>query len=697
MKKPISKQILSAVTSVFFTVTYTLPSFSICTQAIDNLVKPIEEWTSSAVPADAVMDTAEDEAGSRYPAVLLAGKNGHAPDGTPLVVKDDLAQTLQNYTDTYAMGIASQFSVFVEGDFTVTDSDTEGRVAVGGDLTFALPWGTSYSFGKGDYDNRKDLRDVIGNSGFAHIIMNGNLVGNSTFDETYFNQDGWDLNAGMLNRILVINEDDLTEAKTHLNGIDTYVNGNTVGDGWRRLCQAQTYPVQLFDFDEQFALLRDRTQALDNTAQKEGTPVSFETDGAGLVHAVFDAGMLGKTEDNVYFYIPDEDVETFRTTTVVEFRNIPNLSSPHTLYTQDGEETSWNYANIVVDIPKDGIISLGDVTNEKNHGEKYTVVNDTWVSNQPNSSALNNEAGTASILYNMPNAEEVRFSANFQGTVFAPNAKATDEQTALNNGGHGHLSGAIIAQSFNGATEIGFRPYEGTIDILGLSSKYILNASIIDELGDTVDDAILALYQVETDTDGKPVKNADGTVSMEQIATNISSNLTKISVPEEGLYCLKEKTAPAGYALSSTEYYFKVDEGKETEDSYTLSSEKTYNKVYTYEDVLSAESSLTEESSIDDIIAKGYEPIGGKQYTETLNPSLYWNAYMTRDNENVTVNSITFTGTDGKLYTADLSSYEYEEHVAGGSNELGEYSGNLWEIYPNPIAEVTLDVTVPDG
>ena len=72
--------------------------------------------------------------------------------------------------------------------------------------------------------------------------------------------------------------------------------------------------------------------------------------------------------------------------------------------------------------------------------------------------------------------------ANFNGTVFAPNAEAKSEADC-----HGHLSGSLIAKSFEGGLEFGYRPYRGTAsDILGSTAGYAIPVNKFTENDDHI-------------------------------------------------------------------------------------------------------------------------------------------------------------------------------------------------------------------
>ena len=77
---------------------------------------------------------------------MLEGYSEKNDDGT-IPLTDDKRNELLGVSDKeeYFLGAASQFSVFLEGDFSANGSDCEGRLAAGGNANMGDP--VSYSVG----------------------------------------------------------------------------------------------------------------------------------------------------------------------------------------------------------------------------------------------------------------------------------------------------------------------------------------------------------------------------------------------------------------------------------------------------------------------------------------------------------------------------------------------------------------------
>ncbi|MDE6780897.1 MAG: choice-of-anchor A family protein [Ruminococcus sp.] len=140
-------------------------------------------------------------------------------NGTYVINEDNKAVLLgiENPED-YFLGEASQFSVFVHGDFTAEGSDCEGRIAAGGsaNLNDELPF---YSVGAKVKEQQPDV---------AHIVVGGDSLKN--FEVSSLNMVA-PPDAAIDTRIMEYNE-----------------NGN-----------CKVYQGELFDFDETFRHLAEQS------------------------------------------------------------------------------------------------------------------------------------------------------------------------------------------------------------------------------------------------------------------------------------------------------------------------------------------------------------------------------------------------------------------------------------------------------
>lgn len=509
---------------------------------------------------------------------LLAGSN---PEGS--IYAETVEGVIRNADAKYALGIASQFCVFLSGDFTEWQADAEGRVAVGGDIYFKDQY-ASYAIGKGDFNNHVNLQRLLHNEGFASLILGGTVKAGQ-MDDTYFGDNGNKDNADQYN-------DD--SGKTGDSGKKVDINQESFsGDSgfpessaasWKKVDQSQVYAAKLFDFEQEFAKIKKNSKTLSNKA-KGSAGIDITSDDINGDTVTFNANMLDETANVVYFNVPAEVWNQIKSCSRYKFEGIPNLSEPRTVVeSADASDVTWNYADIVINIEpnitdkfildKDGPEELGMVLA---NGDVKTSINGTSVAKGLDDKA-NNDIGVTSLLWNIYSDNEfnLKLGKNFQGTILAPNARVTDGGVGIigdNTDTAGHLSGALIAKSFNGGTEFGYRPYVGSVSLLGSSSGYIIP---VDKFNIGVDPAELLAGAsfVMKDSSGKEVNSwiSKNSTEFAKLPSLIDlTGETDYSLPESVLtvteeYKITESSSPNGYI--------------KTDKNYTVSVTETVNKDY---------------------------------------------------------------------------------------------------------------------
>lgn len=435
---------------------------------------------------------------------------GAANDGTGNLTHQDLyagcttiEEALEVDKETYFLGYASDFCAFIEGDFTATEADAEGRVAVGGDLSFKQKW--NYQLGSGDYATMKPLQSISGYEeynnmyGFASALVGGKMSRINTlstgygrnrdaieipnFDYTnYINSNDHSANTDQYSfSVFYTPEEGLfkyfvvgdIENSTHylkVDGVDSDISYNSnlnedadhcmhdvpgncgvniddckhtylhnVNELSQMYSMPEGYTVKGLIYDT-FEHIRNRSEALSHMQSVSGT--------ANGKSVVFDGA--GNIKGNIVYF----NIDNWNDFDTIQFKNIPEnvnivVNCGQTEKVQIGGPMAKDEINVSTAISTDGAIDDSD----------YICKVKTGVNNNKNSSR---------ILYNFYNATEVIINGNFNGTVLAPNAdvKSFDEQSP------GHLSGALIAKSFYGGLEFGYRPYRSGSDILGMTSGY---------------------------------------------------------------------------------------------------------------------------------------------------------------------------------------------------------------------------------
>ncbi|MBR2283024.1 MAG: choice-of-anchor A family protein, partial [Ruminococcus sp.] len=545
MKKTIGKRILSGITSALLAVSYALPSSlagggGLFSARAETIVTSFDE--NSPNPTDDV--------------TLLVGKN------SPLR-GDDVNSTLDNAADEYALGIASQFSVFVTGDFSPHESDSEGRTAIGGNLVVSTDWG-SYVIAKGDYANGTALSTLLSDSGYASVILGGSVTKGKLSNE--YNSPDTESS-----RLVVLNRDRAeVEADTA-----KYLAGISVSSGYYDVGYKQVYATKLFDFDEQINMLNERSEKL--SKKNDQFNVAYDQD-SRTITLTYNGDKNVPTE-TVYATLSDEELEWFRNAKTVEYVNVPELPQKREIVNNDGQGTTlWEYAYIVINIPQtdnseDGEVSGLHLGRASAENDSTTTVNGVIAGmggTLTGNDKSNNLPGVTSLLYNIPNATKlVLGGTSFYGTILAPNADTTDEKSLNNMGPNPHLSGALIAKSFEGYTEFGYRPFTGPITMLGVDVKYGSELKKIDGLGNGVDGAKIGVYESGTagtfdfDTPNSTITSEDGGKIRIKFGSDTPNTTDSITT----YYAVREYEAPISYALSDETFYFEtIEEFKKATD-----------------------------------------------------------------------------------------------------------------------------------
>lgn len=380
--------------------------------SIMSMVTGISE-SLAANPVSNVSGTKETD-----DVTLLVGN-----DMTNPLRADSVVNTIKNYEKEYALGIASQFSVFVKDDFVPKNSDTEGRIAVGGNFNFKNAnndW--RYSAGRGDFEHIKNLKDTLGveNTGYANVIWNGtedkvfygiNITGECYMRDNKVTDDNWVMAVQNDAGIEYIKSD----AGSPFESADKKYSNNL----------SRVYQEKLIDFDDAFKLLNERSEKL-SKKESQFEVSEGEYDGHKAVILEYTGNSSVDTE-TVYCTLTGEDLEKYQNASYVVFKNIPNLPEPRTVHEADGNDEVWEYSYIVVNIPETGEVISSN--NEVDEGHKYTIINDKDISAHGFANG-NNKAGVTSLLYNIPNADKVTLNGAFQGTIFANNATLGDDESA---------------------------------------------------------------------------------------------------------------------------------------------------------------------------------------------------------------------------------------------------------------------------
>lgn len=546
--------------------------------AVTSVTVSADETETSPIAADEPMAIAENVPNPKAPANgivynLKGGAAGtHNVNGTDyqtkgsyteaelLIGTDEIDNNRVNsakevadiYNQKYLLGIASDFSVFLEGNLTVRDSDAEGRVAVGGDVISKA--GYNYQIANGDfatatplslipgggYENRKD---------FAHLIVGGHLEDINTLAKVE-RSSGYTENYGgeyykpendMFKRF-VLNTNSPKTANDNWN-VSFHQQGQYVAghnhDGINADELSQFYAAKLIDFPATFEMLRDRSKALRNTGSlyNVGTAtVDYQTKEDGNTKMVLE--YKGDPTQTVVFEVTEWKDN------ISEIDIINPIDNGNVEYIINCQSENPKLANT-------GGTLRTYLTGADNKTEEISKIDGVETSN-------NNKASTR-LLFNFFNAKKLTISNNFTGTVLAPDAD-------VNSNGKGHLSGALIAKSYDGPIEFGYRPYRGiAAPVTGKpvvptpdtpdnpETTSTVKVSKTDLSGTPVAGAQMKVYS-GTYTDASQLEGVTPLYSWTSSTTDYV--LTDIA---EGSYTLYEAAAPDTYEVTTTLINFGVN------------------------------------------------------------------------------------------------------------------------------------------
>ncbi len=471
---------------------------------------------------------------------LLVGEG----DSTNDIRKNTIAETIKAAEDKYALGIASQFSVFLNGDFAAGHADTEGRIAANGQVLGKKHninnWeGYGYNVGLGHYteENKESISytSLTGLSGFAHIIAKGNV---ENIVQNPENQGNREIVVESGKKVVWWNNGSPTDA----------------GTGYY-----YTYDSDkpLINFGSIFSMLEQRSAIIaDNATYVSGQGKTTVTVDKNNNKVTFDGkAKSGDKATSVNFNITSSqwnDIKSMNGDVTFEYKNIPQIVTNITgkEVSKNGNEyftndATWqsSYIMVNVEVPDNKEVEFPQ--------QRFiTTINGTTISKDDNSGILNNKLGCASLLYNFNGATKITLGHDFQGTILAPTADVTDvalynPDTGNNDKCPGHLSGALVAKSFKGYTEFGYRPYQGPIEVVEKTYKVTINKLAKDINGNNTDThlagAEFKIYKYDNNTRGEEVATI----------TTTDNKDNDFAMLPEGKYELVETKAPDGYVLNT--------------------------------------------------------------------------------------------------------------------------------------------------
>ena len=604
---------------------------------------------------------------------------------------NNVSETISKANEKYALGIASQFSVFLLDNFKSTVADTEGRTAVGGNFDVSgYRYGTGtdnkdgYRVGLGHYVGSEDqpvgFDDLTSYKGsYAHGIIGGYVYPKLAVEP--------DISQTPYYRRFVVNSEDK---------LDGYYSYNK----WA----FYTKTSDILDFSSAFAVLNKRSKLISANAKKTSEQTSVSISGNTVI---FKGTGTDKTENSIMFNVTAEQWQQISqmSNPIFDFVDIPKSSVSISGKEVRGNEqngkttdystvdVNWENTYIMINVEGSGAMQMPQ-TSVTTNINGYCISKGGKNSNEtyPN---LNNKFGCSTLLYNFSNASSLKLGGDFQGTIFAPNTDVTDSTTNVQNADcPGHLSGALIAKSFDGNTEFGYRPYEGPIEILGTSSDYQISVDKLDsETSEFLPGAKLGLY--ENGNDSSP------------IYTWISGTSTEyVNVSAGKKYYVKEIAPPDDYQLTDTVYYFEVTEdAKETEN---LSFDETVYERNVYTNLSDEEISSGNYEPVEEREKFGLYKLSWSMTLDSLREYFPITLTLTDSNNKtysytLTENNISFSNENWQEIQLDDACNNktfYSVNIKSNKSSSLRYglyfsSANDWKYYDTDNAELSYSTAVP--
>lgn len=608
----------------------------------------------------------------------------------------DIDEVMDAAMNEYFLGIANDFCAFIEGDFTATEADAEGRMFIGGDLSFTGGW--NYQAGSGDYatmthltqtDNYKDIAN------FASVIVGGKMYRINTLSTGYGHdrngKDDWDLGV----------RDSKDEGYHRVNGNDK--NAYTV---------YYTPEEGLF---KRFIVgnLKDSMHKDDTTGEDVPYTVSHSHDYPGLCGESCPHTYLNEINELAQMYeydgIPNIVNKSFdqirsRSFKLSQKKGIGVNENGH--FTGPGTDSnantvyftldSWDERNWIEfnDIPEGAniVINVGG-TSANISGNVTTKINGNQISvgHGSNNERDNNHKDSQRILYNFYEATDVTINGNFNGTILAPNADVHSQEDKC----PGHLSGALIAKSFKGALEFGYRPYRGGSDILGLVSGYSvpvdklisdtdtnLEGASFELIDASTNEAVASWLSIDStkflniptavdfsgDTDYTPVT----TTTTTETTTTTTTTTAEITEASEET-SVEESTETSAVPEEQTEATEPETEATEPETEATEPEPEPENPV------------ITNTYTIKEIAPpSGFMKPAGDEVIYTINVS-----------EEINLDKLVYDDDGGTLPGEVMTHFEILDNKG---NKVGEWNINLTDTFGSKSVEKRdIIITKPDG
>ena len=463
----------------------------------------------------------------------------------------------------WILGLAHNYSVFVEEDFTIHDAETGGRAAVG--EKFEATTDYKYQVGSGIYNYTESEH-----SGVADIVVGNGPIKNV---ETLYGATIQGENYNMKKKIVV--SDDATNMNWSdytAEELETFVQADAI------------------NFSSEFQYLRQVSNDLKNYDSMSGyTYGGISTKGNAnpigqMYHNsknvcifkgsnpyinVFSVSNAGWSSINdIVFDVPYGSYVIVNITgdNIVLDGTHDSSTAPHKAYVK---EKNILYPVSRAEIAENGIDMMDEAF--AYYGKGYCKDEEGYVKSF--TKLLN---GTDKywdkgehILFNLPDATSFTIKGNWIGSILAPNAAGTDD--GKDSDCAGHLSGNLICKSYEGYQEFG----TALFSLPGLDIPKITIRKTDINTDENIAGAVLqirdldgnVLYQWESETESKTVDLSPGTYLLYEISAPENYNVVSQCIPFEvkANGSVAKKTGSIQYKTVES---VPVDASEQTEPMY---------------------------------------------------------------------------------------------------------------------------------
>ncbi len=375
--------------------------------------------------------------------------------------------------DAYFLGVASQFSVFLHEDFDANGSDCEGRLAAGGNANV------------GTMDNYSVGAKLEEGFSAAKVVVGGDTLTNFQPNDKKF----------------VIGE---------YGTVDDMIRY------YHEIGACTVYEGALFDFDEEFALLNERSQYLKTQEDNATLEIDQYFTGGWSVYGS-DPNLNVLTLDDAAFDIFDGGYLELK------------------IYIPEGSYLVINVPGESVNMP---------LTNVKLYDTEGTLLLSAG-ENMP-------------LLYNLYEAADFHYTGSIQGSTLAPNADASGDEG-------GHVAGATIAKSFKGGIEFGYSAFNPEMLV-------IRDEITVPETTTTITTTTTTTTTSTTTTTTTQPTTTSTTTTTTQPATTSTTTTTTTQPPTTST--TTTTTQPTTTSTTMTETTI-TETSKETADAITDAAETT--------------------------------------------------------------------------------------------------------------------------